>query len=77
MYTGVLLIFVDPITNPSITYQSSNYYTTIDSILYLFLYVCVFTERAMSLHRTHAWCPQRPEEGAESPGIRVKDDCAL
>lgn len=35
---------------------------------FVYMLACVFL---------HAWCLWRPEEGARSPGIRVKDGCGL
>ena len=31
----------------------------------------------MSVHHKHAWCLQRPEEPARTPGTGVSDGCEL
>lgn len=31
----------------------------------------------LPIHHMHAWCPQRPEEDAGSPGTGVTEDCEL
>ena len=46
-------------------------------VSYIILMFGGILHTCLCVHRVHAWCPRKPEEGLGSPGTEVTGGCGL